>query len=489
MKKATCIVSLLMALALVLMGMGPVLATADQPPVIAEGRCWEIDVAPGFIAEEVERGAYQKPTDNIVTVRSIVEPPTDPAPTVTLTYILPEVLEAYDAYIDLHFTPDAVAVGLAASIAITISQDLPYLPPLDEGEWYTITVKGTHGDHYFKDDLALRIKYMALPPFDFTLTVDYPPARMIEQGTSITLEDFVTVTHVTDTLGPYPVTLSYYGMPLVTAGLTITFCPPTVEPPRDGSATANVTIVATPYADVVPSPRFNRLDPHTITIIGTAAVPAGHPDHPYLVRTDYFRLHVIPPAHTIPLESGWNLISLPVMPLISTCIDHVLGDGGIPVDTSILDNVIRVWRHIADGTPPYFGEWEGHCFVVDGIRTLTEMKEGYGYWIKMAQPDILTVRGAVMPPPAKTPPTHQLHAGWNLIGVRFVPPVYPDYVTVAEYLGPVIIEYVGAMWYFCTTYGRFVSLDRDCALKLGHGYWIYIHAHEHPLRIATVPLD
>ncbi|MCL0097950.1 hypothetical protein M1O19_05470 [Dehalococcoidia bacterium] len=519
MKKATCIVSLLMALALVLTGVGPVLAGQAQPPVAVEPvtvdppRYFDIDVAPGVV--ELPRGVGAPypgapyDTGNVVLV--VEGEPLHPGGyPVKITYELPDELRVHPGYeyyyVDFVFGDEApVLPGKHAPIFVVIDDHAPV------GSW-VITVRGTlwdpvdeepvldgYGNPIIREDsIALTITYHPLPPFEFDISLEYD-VLVIEQGETLDLTNFVTVSHVTST--PEEVTLSAV-LP-ITSGVTFTFTPPSGTPhplpPPGDPFLSNITIEAALYADVRPSdhPWYGEYD-------------AGHPAHTVYVRgtaaggyTDYatFTLKVVPPDHNIYLEKGWNLISLPVIPLISRCIDHVLADYDPAVlhsqgirpradhpDYDPTPEIIRVWQHEADGRPWKFGDWFGRCFVT-GLMELRHIEHGYGYWIKMDAAAILTVRGSVMPPPPTTPPTHVLYAGWNLIGVRFVPPVYPDVMTVAEYLGPVIIEYVGAMWRFDAAVGHFVSLDPDCALKLGHGYWIYIHAHEHPLRIATVPLD
>ncbi|MCL0095650.1 hypothetical protein M1O52_03910, partial [Dehalococcoidia bacterium] len=172
MKKATCIVSLLMALALVLMGMGPVLATADQPPAIQQedplpypftihvdpghGEAWLIPPAPG----DPGYPAYRLTTfAGVGEVEGVVYPP---GYEVTLSYILPQALEpapGADPLVRITFDDPTVAPGLFTAMNIYVYKGAP-------GGEHVIAVVGTCpvGGGTVEDSFML---YIHLPlPFD-----------------------------------------------------------------------------------------------------------------------------------------------------------------------------------------------------------------------------------------------------------------------------------------------------------------------------------
>ncbi len=81
---------------------------------------------------------------------------------------------------------------------------------------------------------------------------------------------------------------------------------------------------------------------------------------------------------SIELVAGWNLIGLPVIPA-STAIEDIL--------SAIIGNVTTVWRYDAStGIWDYFTTIEGAP-----AGDLTELTEGYGYWVEMANPATLII--------------------------------------------------------------------------------------------------
>lgn len=113
---------------------------------------------------------------------------------------------------------------------------------------------------------------------------------------------------------------------------------------------------------------------------------------------------------SIDLVEGWNLISLPLIPLDSD-IDVVLA--------GILDDVISVWY--------WAGSWD--TFVPDAPSDLQKMEDGKAYWINMEVAQTLNLAGTEMPKGAQLPPTYDVVAGWNMVGFKST-----NNVTAADYL-------------------------------------------------------
>ena len=113
---------------------------------------------------------------------------------------------------------------------------------------------------------------------------------------------------------------------------------------------------------------------------------------------------------SIDLVEGWNLISLPLIPLDSD-IDVVLA--------GILDDVISVWY--------WDGSWD--TFVPGAPSDLQKMEDGKAYWINMEVAQTLNLAGTKMPKGAELPPTYDVVAGWNMVGVKST-----NNVTALDYL-------------------------------------------------------
>jgi len=164
----------------------------------------------------------------------------------------------------------------------------------------------------------------------------------------------------------------------------------------------------------------------------------------------------------IPLVRGWNLISLPLIPDnpdIDVVLAELVEDGTvIEVDTySRPDNKWLTW--VADGMAP--------C-------DLDVMVDGVGYWVKMAEADVLVIHGINLPVAgAGVPPTYQLYKNWNLIGFKSV---FPR--SVVDYLGPAYAA--GAfqqMYYYQPVLGGsgyYMPVSLLGTLFPTRGYWLAV---------------
>ncbi|MBC7238101.1 MAG: C1 family peptidase, partial [Chloroflexi bacterium] len=112
------------------------------------------------------------------------------------------------------------------------------------------------------------------------------------------------------------------------------------------------------------------------------------------VMTDYVEELV---EVEVPLQAGWNLISLPVIPASE---DPEILFGGIQDalgEVYTWDAVNSRWQRYMPSVPPY-------------VNTLTQVTAAQGLWIKMDEEALLSVRGR---------PRHgqsiDLVPGWNLV--------------------------------------------------------------------------
>ena len=122
-----------------------------------------------------------------------------------------------------------------------------------------------------------------------------------------------------------------------------------------------------------------------------------------------------PDSYTIELGKGWNLISLPLIP-VDNCIISVL-DGICGTEVEI------VWTYYAD-------TWTHFIPGIGGPLEL--MEDGKGYWIRVNALGYLDISGfsllsgsAGLPSgtPPQLPPSYIVEEGWNLIGFTSTEPM------------------------------------------------------------------
>jgi hypothetical protein len=101
-------------------------------------------------------------------------------------------------------------------------------------------------------------------------------------------------------------------------------------------------------------------------------------------------------TYSLQLHTGWNLISLPVMPEDTDVLD---------VMNSVTGNWNSIWSYEA-------GNWKRYDLTgPDFLNDLTTIEPGKGYWINMKSDDTLSVSGS-----EPTTKSISLSAGWNLVG-------------------------------------------------------------------------
>ena len=167
----------------------------------------------------------------------------------------------------------------------------------------------------------------------------------------------------------------------------------------------------------------------------------------------------------ITLFAGWNLISLPVIPL-SSAMGYVLA--GLIVG----GNFTIVWSYQA-------GKWlSATCCsggkVKPGSPPLTTMQDGFGYWIYVTTPSTLNVLGYVIALPPSIPPSYSLSAGWNLVG--FKPQPDPTLsVSVSVYLTSVSGDYnVNSVWIYDNPSGTWIRTTGSTPIPVGEALWVYM---------------
>ena len=229
--------------------------------------------------------------------------------------------------------------------------------------------------------------------------------------------------------------LDEFGMPI--PGVVVNFTT-TAGALSAGSAVSNETGFATVF--------LTSAQRVTTAVITALADNASASTNVYFVDPEHVGFVL---SYDVELVSGWNLISLPLIPLNST-ITELLRD--------VAEGIERVWAYDAST-----GEWYYYDLKA-GVGDLKEMKDGLGYWVKTSEGMILTVFGFEQPPPPATPRAYSLAAGWNLIGFKETEPM-----TVSEYLRGV--PYIRVIAFDPGT-GRYVILGDNDLLIPGYGYWV-----------------
>lgn len=159
---------------------------------------------------------------------------------------------------------------------------------------------------------------------------------------------------------------------------------------------------------------------------------------------------------------GWNLISLPIVPVttsLTTLLAPLLAKGEVKMVWAYTGTP-RSWKFFAPGSPP--------------TGTLTTMTDGNGYWIYVNQADTLLVNGFVIPP-ASSPPTYSLVQGWNLVGFKPQPTIGSE--TLGNYLASITGMYDTAHVYtYDNSAGIWKTLAASDSLSVGQAFYVIITA-------------
>jgi len=160
---------------------------------------------------------------------------------------------------------------------------------------------------------------------------------------------------------------------------------------------------------------------------------------------------------TIELYKGWNLIS----PML-----YIPPGNRTPATllASVLGNVDIVWGDY----DPANGTWKS--YIQGGPSSLTEIRDGKGYWINMTAADTLNLSalGSELPDPPEVPPSYNVVKGWNLIGFKSTTPEL-----ASNYLAGIDGKYTVIYGYNAAADIYFTVQSGD-SLQPGYGYWIAI---------------
>jgi hypothetical protein len=156
---------------------------------------------------------------------------------------------------------------------------------------------------------------------------------------------------------------------------------------------------------------------------------------------------------TVPLVAGWNLMSLPIMP-IDTAITAVLAT----IDT----NVKCVWYY--DGCED---AWYAYKNGAGADFGLTTMEAGKAYWVEMTAAATLNLCGYKLPCPPKGPPCYCYCHCWNMVGFHRT-----TSLNLSDYLAN--LNPAGSLFGALTWTGAtgWQTVTASTMLNPGQGYWM-----------------
>jgi len=160
---------------------------------------------------------------------------------------------------------------------------------------------------------------------------------------------------------------------------------------------------------------------------------------------------------TIQLYQGWNLIS--TMLYIPT---------GNQTPATLLASVLNNTHIVWGDYNPANGTWKS--YIPAGPSSLTEIRDGKGYWINMTAADTLNLSalGSELPTPPEVPPSYNVVEGWNLIGFKST-----TSQLASDYLAGIDGKYTVIYGYNAAADIYFTVQSGD-SLQPGYGYWIAI---------------
>jgi hypothetical protein len=163
---------------------------------------------------------------------------------------------------------------------------------------------------------------------------------------------------------------------------------------------------------------------------------------------------------SIDLVAGYNLVSLPMIPI----------DPDLDTMMTGLD-YIKISQYANDGDP-LTDDWHSNTAGNPGISDLFLLEDGWGFWFNMNTAGTLTFDGyELAPPPPAMPKSYPVNQLYNLIGFKSMVSKLPsEYLAAVEGMYTIIYGYDGT-WFIVGTPGH-LTLDP------GLGYWLAIKAGE-----------
>ena len=154
-------------------------------------------------------------------------------------------------------------------------------------------------------------------------------------------------------------------------------------------------------------------------------------------------------SYSIPLSSGLNLVSLPLIPK-ETQPQVVLA--------SLDFSIAAMYKKSEEAFKAYIKVFPPEVGFV--------WKDGLGYWFNMNGPGALAVTGSELPGDSTAPLSYDLSMGWNLIGFKSTTPRQPgNYLAGLDGKYRIIYGYGNGGFFIVGTEGHEF-------MEPGRGYWI-----------------
>jgi hypothetical protein len=124
-------------------------------------------------------------------------------------------------------------------------------------------------------------------------------------------------------------------------------------------------------------------------------------------------------AHEIPLYRKWNLICLPLVPLVDPPIDDMLDA------CTFKDEIMSIWYYDRCEDYPE-GQWYVWPTPDETQEALTELVDGKSYWVRVVYNSThpagqyvgpLWTWGTRQPTPPASPSAYAVCEGWNMVGL------------------------------------------------------------------------
>jgi len=163
---------------------------------------------------------------------------------------------------------------------------------------------------------------------------------------------------------------------------------------------------------------------------------------------------------TIPLVAGWNLISLPLIPITGDpeTFEAPITDVLAPV----LNIVTSVWYY--NGCDDEWGAWNnGPGPDID--FGLTTMGTGKAYWVCTNASGTLPLCGYRLPCPPAGPPCYCYCHCWNMVGYHST-----GSMNLSTYMGN--LSPAGSLFGVLTYSGGWVTVNASTNMVPGLGYWM-----------------
>ena len=248
-----------------------------------------------------------------------------------------------------------------------------------------------------------------------------------------------------------------------TAPITVTFSEPVNMDTSDVSfsptISGGVTIANSGTSVVTITPTNPLADNTTYTVTLTTGVTDIAGNH---LANSYSGIKfTTETAYSIPLNanaSGWNLISLPVVPS-DNHIASVLGSAESKVNSVWTydptdPNAVSGWLVFSPSSPA-------------SVSNLNLMTTGFGYWVSVSGDTNISGLGTLLVAGPTAPPSRSLEAGWNLIGYYQLP--NESNSTAGDAFKSLGSSAYTGLWGFDNTTGSFKSVT---TINPGDAFWI-----------------